>query len=255
MSEPARLFVHLLPAWIPQGALFGGVAVVIDVLRATSVMVQALASGCQQIFPCGEVQEARDLAASLTSGTAILAGERHGLPIEGFDLGNSPDDFTPERCRGRTLVMTTTNGTRAILASLGAETIWVASFGNRAAVLKALRDEDRPIHLVCSGTEGQVSLEDTLLAGALVDGLGRETCACDDTALIAQAAWRSLTRGDVGPGVLATALKRGKGGRRVVEIGLEADLLAASRIDHHGTLLPEVLRVPVRVVRAATGPS
>ena len=98
-TEQARVFVHLLPSLIPPGSLRGGVAVVVDVLRATTVMVQALAAGCEAVIPCGEIDEAKAVAAGLPAGTALLAGERQGLPIPGFDLGNSPGDFTPEVCR------------------------------------------------------------------------------------------------------------------------------------------------------------
>src|SRR4051794_9488006 len=117
MSDPLSVSVHLLPELIPPGTLAGGVAVVVDALRATTVMIHALAAGCAVILPCREVDEARHLAAGLPPGSALLAGERQGLPIAGFDLGNSPSAFTPALCRGKTLVMTTTNGTRAILSS------------------------------------------------------------------------------------------------------------------------------------------
>ncbi len=93
------MFVHLLPRLIPPGSLRGGVAVVVDVLRATTVMVHALAAGCEAVIPCGEIDEAKAVAAGLPPGTALLAGERQGLPIPGFDLGNSPGEFTPEVCR------------------------------------------------------------------------------------------------------------------------------------------------------------
>ncbi len=93
-TEQARVFVHLLPRLIPPGSLRGGVAVVVDVLRATTVMVHALAAGCEAVIPCGEIDEAKAIAASLPPGTALLAGERQGLPIPGFDLGNSPGEFT-----------------------------------------------------------------------------------------------------------------------------------------------------------------
>ena len=132
-DDQAQVYVHLLPKLIPHGSLRGGVAVVVDVLRATTVMVQALAAGCEAIIPCGEIDEAKEVAASLPAGTALLVGERQGLPIPGFDLGNSPGDFTSEVCEGKTLVMTTTNGTRAILASLEAERVYIASFGNLRA--------------------------------------------------------------------------------------------------------------------------
>ncbi len=154
MSESDRpsVFVHLLPSLIPPGVLRGGIAVVVDVLRATTVMVQALASGCASIAPCGEIDEAKALAAALPAGTALLAGERQGLPIPGFEFGNSPGDFTPEVCRGKTLVMTTTNGTRAILVSLEADRVLVAAFSNLERTAAALRDDPRPIHLIFAGT-------------------------------------------------------------------------------------------------------
>src|SRR5215213_7874532 len=137
-SERPEVFVHLLPGLIPPGSLRGAVAVVVDVLRATTVMVRALAACCEAVIPCAEIDEARRVAASLPAGTAVLAGERQGLPIEGFDLGNSPRDFTPEACRGKTVVMTTTNGTRALLASLDAERIVVGAFANFAATVQLL---------------------------------------------------------------------------------------------------------------------
>src|SRR5215210_2260791 len=104
MSDLLSVSVHLLPELIHPGTLSGGVAVVVDALRATTVMIHALAAGCATIIPCLEVDEARCIAAGLPPGSVLLAGERHGLPIEGFDLGNSPSAFTPEVCRGKTLV-------------------------------------------------------------------------------------------------------------------------------------------------------
>lgn len=170
-EEHAHVYVHLLPRLIPHGTLKGGVAVVVDVLRATTVMVHALAAGCEAVMPCGEIDEAREIAAGLPEGTALLVGERQGLPIPGFDLGNSPGDFTPEVCEGKTLVMTTTNGTRAILASLEAERVYIASFGNLRATSTELsvqflkKDHKHPVHIICAGTDGHISLEDSLLAG------------------------------------------------------------------------------------------
>src|SRR5262249_40365048 len=149
------------------------VAVVVDVLRATTVMVRALASGCEAIVPCSEVEEAKSVAASLPAGTALLAGEREGLPIPGFDLGNSPDDFTPHVCRGKTLVMTTANGPGAILASREAEHVGLAAMTNVIAATRWAASSGRDVHVVCAGTDGHVSLEDTLLAGEMVHRLRR----------------------------------------------------------------------------------
>src|SRR4051794_34523263 len=107
--EVPKIFVHPHPGLIPQGALRGGVAIVVDVLRATTSMAHALASGCREIIPCAEIEEARAVATCVPPGESLLAGERGGLPIEGFGLGNSPEEFTPEVCRDKTIVMTTSN--------------------------------------------------------------------------------------------------------------------------------------------------
>lgn len=246
MTGTGNLSVHLLPAWVPPGGLRGGVAVVIDVLRATTAMVQALASGCREIRPCREIDQAVDLASVFPVGEAIKAGERHGLAIPGFDLGNSPDEFSVDRCRGRTLVMTTTNGTQAILACREADRVLIAAFSNRSAVLAALAAETRPIHLVCAGTDGQPSLEDALLAGSLVSRLSGDRQP-DDLALLAARSWTSDLDD---PGRLEEALRQGKGGRRVVAIGLSADIAAASRIDRHPNILPVLADSPVRLVLA-----
>jgi len=95
MAVERPVLVHLLPSLAPPGTLAGGVAVVIDVLRATTVIVHALAAGCRAVVPCGEIDEAKRRAVQLRSaGKVLVAGERTGLPIPGFDLGNSPREYT-----------------------------------------------------------------------------------------------------------------------------------------------------------------
>ena len=103
------LSVHLLPGLVPPAALAGAVAVVIDVLRATTTVVHALAAGCSGVWPCAEVAEAKALATGILSGRVLLAGERGGLPVAGFDLGNSPRRFNARLCGGIAVVLTTTN--------------------------------------------------------------------------------------------------------------------------------------------------
>lgn len=255
------LFVHLLPSLIPPDALRGGTAVVLDVLRATTTMVQAIAAGCECIVPCLEVEDARSLASGISRGSVVLGGERGGLPIPGFDLGNSPGDYTPERCAGKTVVMTTTNGTKAILACLEAETVLVASFQNLLATCEYLARQDRAVHIVCAGTVGEISLEDTMLAGSIVfnharlkgweraltdswDQLPRDF-ACNDAAILALAAAWELEGGFAG---LSRILASGKGGRRVREIGLEADIQAAAS-SAQVQVVAILERDPIRIVR------
>src|SRR5712691_550699 len=128
MPDDREVHVYLLPDLVPHGRLAGGLAVVIDVLRATTTIIHALAAGCSSVRPCAEVEEAKTLAGNMPAGKVILAGERGGKPLPGFDLGNSPREFTPKTCAGTTLVLTTTNGTRALLRAAEAERVLIAGF-------------------------------------------------------------------------------------------------------------------------------
>ncbi len=254
-------FVHLLPGSIPPGSLRGGVAVVIDVLRASTMIVHALAAGCEAVIPCAEIDEARRVAGGLPPGAALLAGERHGVPIEGFDLGNSPGACTAELCRGKTLVMTTTNGTGAILASLDADLVLVGSFVNFAATAQRLLHEKRPIHLICAGTEGAVSYEDALLAGAFAGHFADLEHKLDnDEAEIVRALWARVEDALWFKGQAKTEddrpliryLKRGAGGRRVMELGFAADIADAAALNRAGyQLAVELRRDPLRLVAAS----
>ncbi len=258
MSQAPKVHVHLLPALIPPGLLRGGVAVVVDVLRATTAMVHALNSGIESIRPCVEVEEAHEIVATLGRDRTLLGGERQGVVIPGFELGNSPTSYTPEVCRGKTLVITTTNGTRAIQASLEADRVLISAFVNLGATLRALDGTNLPIHVVCAGTNDRVSLEDSLFAGAFIAGLadrraasGVEPLDAEDEAVLVARAWRefeirAVTSADRTK-TLAEELTRGRGGRRVRELGYDRDIHAAATIDHFN-LVAELSRDPIRVV-------
>ncbi|WP_165070143.1 2-phosphosulfolactate phosphatase [Paludisphaera rhizosphaerae] len=252
--------VHLLPALIPSGALRGGVAVVIDVLRASTTIAHALAHGCEAVLPCLEIDEARRIAADFPRGQALLGGERRGEPIAGFDLGNSPGDYSAKACCGKTLVMTTTNGTKALLACLDAETVLVGAFVNFAATVQRLIHEERPIHIVCAGTEGQISYEDSLLAGAFASRLADlEHDLANDQAEVVHGLWEHVDEsirsyedhgrrsGEEPP--LVRYLKRGAGGRRVMELGLGDDIEIAATLNRDDCqVVVELARDPLRLV-------
>jgi 2-phosphosulfolactate phosphatase len=239
--------VHLLPALAPPGQLAGGLAVVIDVLRATTTIVHALAAGCTCVRPCAEIAEARQVAGELRAGRVLLAGERGGLPIAGFDLGNSPRAFTPKVCRGAALVMTTTNGTRAILRAAEAERVLAAAFVNFSAVCEQLRQDARPIHLVCAGSDGEVTLEDTLLAGAFVDFLCESgEVRLNDAARLAWDCFENHGR------VVQGALEVSKGGETLQKLGYAEDIHAAAQVDTLA-LVPELRRDPLRLEISTAG--
>jgi 2-phosphosulfolactate phosphatase len=217
------------------------VAVVGDVLRATTTIVTALAAGCRAVLPCAEVEEARALARSLP-GKVLLGGERGGRPLPGFDLGNSPGEYTPAVCRDATLVLTTSNGTRALLHASSAEAVLVAAFVNLRAVCEHLRGEARPVHVLCAAEAGQPALEDVLLAGALVQALDADgPTQLDDSARLALACFGMYGHD------LEAALRLGGGGARLLALGYDEDIRAAAGLDRF-TLVPEVRRDPLRVV-------
>lgn len=162
---------------LPQRDLRHTTCVVFDVLRATTSMITALAHGAQAIIPAVDIPEA--LARKRQFPEALLAGERDGLRIPAalahgteFDLGNSPLEFTPDRVMNRTLIMTTTNGTRALRAAAGAASVLVGAFRNLGAIAALLaRTPPAQLLMVCGGTYEEAALEDTLAAGALCAAL------------------------------------------------------------------------------------
>ncbi len=247
MPDAREVRVWLVPEWARPERLAGGVAVVVDVLRATTTIIHALAAGCRDVRPCAEVEEARRLAGSMRAGRVLLAGERGGRPLEGFDLGNSPGEFTAARCRGSTVVLTTSNGTRALLRATAAERVLVAGFVNGSAVCEQVGREARPVHVVCAGHDGEVALEDTLLAGALVEFLAEAgPVRLNDGARLAWDCFAQHGR------VLAGALEVSDGGARLRELGYDEDVRAAGRVDQFA-LVPELHRDPPRVEIGAAG--
>ena len=171
-----KIEATLTPAELPALAgrdLRDAVCVVFDVLRATSTFVAALHNGAKAIVPVSEIAEA--LAFRQNQPDVLIGGERDGVRIRAaqtggidFDLGNSPREYTPERVRGKTIVSTTTNGTRALRAGAGAKMVLAASFLNLAATAQFIKkNQPAQVLLVCAGTRENTALEDVLAAGAM----------------------------------------------------------------------------------------
>lgn len=215
---------------VDEGRVEGSAAVVIDVLRATTTIASLLGAGAARIWPVGELDEARRLAQALSQDPerrVLLAGERKGLPPEGFDLGNSPLRFDRERVRGSDIVLSTTNGTRAIERCRRASRLVTASFVNMGAVLRLLTVwKPASIYVACAGTEGRFSLDDALVAGCLIARYSAQAdCALSDGAIAAQALYeRYANEGDKGLG-------RALHARALREIGFDEDVRFASRLD------------------------
>ena len=161
------------------------IAVVIDVLRATSVITTALNNKAQCVIPVKTIEEAQNLYASCDASKTLLGGERNALKIEGFDLSNSPLEYKKHTVEGKTIIFTTTNGTNAIDNVKGAKEVILACFRNAQAVVDYVAKFGKDISIVCAGTEGRFSLDDGLCAGMLIELLKQQTAVeTDDLGLL-----------------------------------------------------------------------
>jgi len=230
------IYVHLLPRLCEPAEFQGSVAVVIDILRATSTITHALAHGAETVYPAQEVEQAQQLASALSPKEVLLGGERKGEPIVGFDFGNSPLEYTPDRVDGQTVVFTTTNGTRAMMRCVGAGRVYIGAFVNLTAVAEKL-DGTANVDILCAGTDGEPSLEDILFAGALVEQSLKldPRLLTNDAGQLAFAAWQKLAADDD----LAVTLRTGQGGKNLVALNRTADIDFAAQVDHYA-IVPEL---------------
>lgn len=235
------IHVYFLPELVPAEALAGSCCVVIDALRATTTIVEALAAGATSVAPCLSIDDARARCMELGSNAAVLGGERGGRPIAGFDLGNSPAEYTSARVGGRTVVLTTTNGTKALVHCRAASVILVAAFVNLSGVTNRLRSvaQTLAINIICAGTDGIVTREDVLVAGAIVARLTPADSLLNDQALLARDAWLEIAADRSGEELaaqLTKAMRESRGGRNLIEIGMATDIELAARIDRYSTV-------------------
>lgn len=213
-----------------QGDILGRVVGVIDVLRASTSIAVALANGARAVIPCEESEEAITRAKTFAKEAVILAGERRMRPIPGFDLGNSPGEFTREVVDGKTVVLTTTNGTAAIASTQGARDVVVASYVNYSAVLAMLRSALRGgngVTLLCAGREKHFSLEDAACAGRYVRGLARDLPGVEfnDAARASAVVERRYADN------MALLFTDSEHGRALEEAGYGGDLVACAALD------------------------
>ncbi len=224
------LSVALSPAGLDPDALDGHAVLVVDVLRASTTIATALANGARAVIPVADEGEAGRLAATLDRESTVLGGERGGRPLAGFALGNSPATYTAEAVSGRTVVLTTTNGTTALVRASPASRLAVGALVNAAAAaawLGRALDDGLGATVLCAGWQGRVALEDALCAGLLVDRLLDHPAADppDDGARIALGLYRGA-RHD-----LARALFGADHTRRLVALGAGDDVAACARLD------------------------
>ncbi len=219
--------VALTPWEMEKKEMAEKAVVVIDVLRATSTMVVAFENGCQAFIPVATVEEAKKLAAEPGNSNFLLGGERRAMPLAGFHLGNSPRDYIPEKVKGKIIVMTTTNGTRALIAARQAAKVFIGAFLNISAVSAALLATNRDVLLACAGEKDLFCLEDTLCAGALIKKLMEvnKEVTLTDAALMAKILYAHLEKDLYG--ILSSC----EWGRYLIGLGLQEDVRLCAQVD------------------------
>jgi 2-phosphosulfolactate phosphatase len=217
------LDVCLTPALIPLYNVDDYIVVVIDIFRATTSICYGIENGAEAIIPVSQVEEC---SAYLEKGfDYLLAAERNGEVVEGFDFGNSPFSYTKEKVAGKTIVLTTTNGTHALHLSRSAKKIVIGAFINLTAICNWLKQQDENILLVCSGWKNNFNLEDTLFAGAVVEQLKNSGVVVDDPALAANDLY-NIAKDD-----LDKYLKKTSHSERLKKLGIDADIEFCLKID------------------------
>lgn len=186
MNKKPTLFTSLSPALLHLSNLKHAIVVIIDVFRATSTIATALHNGAEKVIPVALVEECKRLGSEIPN--AVTAGEREGKVIEGLQYGNSPAEYPREFIEGKTLVLTTTNGTKLLhmAFSKGCDQVVTGSFPNLGAVCEYLVAEQKNVVLGCSGWKDLFNLEDTLFAGAVIDKVKEYFMIYDDASLMAQ---------------------------------------------------------------------
>ncbi|MDP9046665.1 MAG: 2-phosphosulfolactate phosphatase [Bacteroidota bacterium] len=217
------LNVCLTPALIPLYNVADHIVVIIDIFRATSSICYGIENGAEAIIPVSEVEEC---AAYRENGSGyLLAAERDGQVVEGFDFGNSPFSYTKEKVSGKTVVLTTTNGTHALHLSRQAKKIVIGSFLNLTSLCNWLKKQDENILLVCAGWKNNFNLEDTLFAGAVADQLKDHSFKFDDAAIAANDLY------EAGKQDIDGYLKKTSHSERLKKLGIEKDIAFCLQVD------------------------
>lgn len=219
-----RVHVALGPAEFPEAELSGRTALAVDVLRATTAAVAACEAGCRRLVP---VPDAAAAEALRDGGDTLLAGERGGEAIAGFHLGNSPAEFTPARVAGRTVVLTTTNGTAAMLAAVGAAAVGLAALTNVSAAARWALLQGRDVSILCAGDNGAFALEDAVCAGLLVARLADGAPG----AVLSEGAVAALALGRYYASRLGRLAEDSPWARKLRRLGRAADVAACLRAD------------------------
>ena len=229
-----KINVYVTIDSLKEDLLRGKAAVIIDVLRASSTIATALANGCKEVMPQAGMEQAAQLKQRLTKGSVILGGERGGKKIPGYDLGNSPLEYTPQVVQGKTIIFSTTNGSRAMVKSRAGKRSVVVSFLNMTSSARWLAQQGLDTAVLCSGREGQFSLEDTVCAGMFI----RKVQEVVPGALeLNDAARMAVMLYERHAADILAMLQSSDHGRYLISIGFAEDITYCAQVDCYDTVL------------------
>jgi 2-phosphosulfolactate phosphatase len=223
-----KVDLFLVPGSFTDQRLAGKTLILIDVLRASTTICQALMAGARAVIPVQEPGEAVEMRTKIGADTTLLGGERKGVKIDGFDLGNSPQEYTESRVKGKTIIMTTSNGTRGYIRTGLSKLIITGAIVNMSAIVDKIAWAGSDLVILCAGSDGDFSIEDTLCGGMIIDKLAVEKnmeLELNDAASLAWLLYRSNSSN------LAQAMAGGEHGRYLDKIGFGPDVELAARVD------------------------
>jgi len=218
------------PREIVDDDLRGHSAVVIDVLRSSATITHALQNGAREVIPVVTPAEAGELASRTGRGVSLLGGERDGKKIEGFDLANSPTEYTADRVSGRIIVFASTNGAPTLVRARAAERVYLGGYNNYSALLQQLIADNRPVVLLCAGKLEHFSIEDFVCAGKFVHGLAHKL---GKRAQLADSAIAAKLLYDRHAADIVELHRQCSHGRFLSELGHSADLEICAQVDSH----------------------
>jgi len=210
----------------------GKTVVVIDVLRATSVIVTAIANGAREIIPVSTLDFAMKVSGDAFRSQTLLCGERNTKMVEGFNLGNSPSEYTSEVVSGKSIILYTTNGSKSIVKAKFAENLFIASFLNLKVVVKHLKKLKKDVDIVCAGTNGFFNMEDSICAGTIVSELKNEI----DNLTLSDSAAASVTLSKFTARSIPNMLHKTEHGKLLIENGFKADVEDCAILDKYNVI-------------------
>lgn len=226
-----EIVVRFVPTTIHELDVRDRCVVMADILRASTTMINALANGVKAIFPQAEIAQSRELAQQLGEST-LLGGERNGKIVDGFDCGNSPEEYSADLVAGKQLVLCTTNGTFTLEHCRPASSVLIGAFVNLSLVVEELLNHDK-VTIACAGTNRMVTDEDVLFAGAVTHHIASRTpdLTMCDSSKIAKTRWEAVMENSESDQPLFEAMSNSHGGRNLMRLNYGRDVRFCSAVD------------------------